>query len=87
MSENTTVDWTSVSQQNSELTERLQRWIENPPNVSLPKDWENSTYWFELLDLLNGDNAVKDGNASLPTLLQGMENFLGSQYEDLINSM
>jgi hypothetical protein len=87
METNTTLNWRLITKRNSQLTEKLGKWLESPPNLDVPTRWENSTYWFQLLDLLNGEQAVETSDPTLETLLKGMENFLGSQYTDIVKSM
>ena len=57
------VDYTAFNQQYNRVSEMVLRWIESPPTLMLPAEWQNESYWMGMLE--NYAMSSQDPNAIL----------------------
>ncbi|KAL3877832.1 hypothetical protein ACJMK2_035476, partial [Sinanodonta woodiana] len=49
MQNNITVDWTLIHSQYARIMSLINRWLENPPNVSIPLRRQDQRVWYQML--------------------------------------
>jgi hypothetical protein len=63
-------NWEDFNNKLIRLTAMVDRWTKSPPVFVLPADWQNVTYWLELLDLLTPGDMSGDLTVALSLSLK-----------------
>ncbi|KAK6169359.1 hypothetical protein SNE40_020430 [Patella caerulea] len=49
----TNIDWMKMGEKYMKISQLLNRWIETPPTVLVPTEWQNGTFWLNMLERYN----------------------------------
>ncbi|XP_050393414.2 uncharacterized protein LOC126811654 [Patella vulgata] len=49
----TNIDWIKIGEKYTKISKLFSRWIETPPTVLVPTEWQNGTFWLNMLERYN----------------------------------